>query len=273
MSDIGKQKIHRISTFSNLDAQNFNEGDIVTIEKLVYKVSREGVDLVLKRIDDLCSTDTKFVTFEGGEGSGKTSCMTRIVEYLESRGLSVFRSREPGGSRIGKSIRSILLDVENKDLSSKAELFLYLADRAQHMDTVILPAIETHDIVLCDRFADSTIVYQGYGRKLYDNSDHLVKLNDYAISGNWPMLTIWFDVDPEVGLRRAKSRLILDGTTSSEGRFEEEALEFHRRIREGYKLQAVCNPRRYVTVDANKSPDEVFEHVKSLILNIYGLSE
>jgi dTMP kinase len=153
--------------------------------------------------------------------------------------------------------------VDNADLSPITELFLYLADRAQHVAQVIRPELEAGRVVLCDRFADSTIVYQGFGRGL--DTAILRQLNEVAVDGVWPDLTIVLDIDPEVGLKRATLRNLEDGKAKEEGRFEAEHISFHRRIREGYLTWAALNRDRIKVTDASATPDEVFERVKTLI--------
>lgn len=204
-----------------------------------------------------------FVTFEGIEGTGKTTQIARLRDHLESRGREVFLTREPGGSRVGRELRQMLLHVNNSDLTAITELFLYLADRAQHVAQVVRPQLEAGRVVLCDRFADSTIVYQGYGRGLDINM--LRQLNEVAVDGVWPDLTIVLDLDPEVGLERATRRNSEDGKAMAEGRFEAEHLSFHRRIREGYLTWAALNRDRIKVADASSGSDEVFGRVRALI--------
>ncbi|WP_285905012.1 dTMP kinase [Pseudodesulfovibrio pelocollis] len=204
-----------------------------------------------------------FVTFEGIEGTGKTTQIARLRDHLESRGREVFLTREPGGSRVGRELRQMLLHVNNSDLTAITELFLYLADRAQHVAQVVRPQLEAGRVVLCDRFADSTIVYQGFGRGL--DIDMLRQLNEVAVDGVWPDLTIVLDLDPEVGLERATRRNSEDGKAMAEGRFEAEHLSFHRRIREGYLTWAALNRDRIKVADASSGSDEVFGRVRALI--------
>ncbi|WP_419787802.1 dTMP kinase [Pseudodesulfovibrio sp.] len=204
-----------------------------------------------------------FITFEGIEGTGKTTQVTKVKEYFESKGREVFLTREPGGSRVGKELRKMLLHVDNKDLTPVTELFLYLADRAQHVSQVIRPALEDDKVVLCDRFADSTIVYQGYGRGL--DTKTLKQLNEVAVEGMWPDLTIILDIDPEIGLKRATLRNLEQGVAKEEGRFEAEHMNFHKRIREGYLTWAAINRDRIRVINAAASPDEVFERIRAAI--------
>jgi dTMP kinase len=204
-----------------------------------------------------------FITFEGIEGTGKSTQIARVREYFEAQGREVFLTLEPGGSRIGRDLRKMLLHVDNKEITPITELFLYLADRAQHVGQVIRPELEAGKVVLCDRFADSTIVYQGYGRGL--DTVMLRELNEVAVDGLWPDLTIVLDIDPEIGLKRATLRNIEDGKAKEEGRFEAEHLSFHKRIREGYLTWAAFNRERMRVVNASGTPDEVFTQIKAVI--------
>lgn len=197
-----------------------------------------------------------FLTFEGMEGCGKSTQCKKLIEHFVRQGHDVLHTLEPGGSRLGKELRRILLDPKNSDLSAASELFLYLADRAQHISSVIRPALEEGRTVLCDRFADSTVVYQGYGRGLDPSLLH--SLNDVAVQGLWPDVTILLDVHPEIGLKRALVRNMRDNKAATEGRFEAESLEFHSRIREGYLTWAALHRRRFLVVDAGQDPDQVF---------------
>ncbi len=205
-----------------------------------------------------------FITFEGIEGSGKSSVIVHLAEVLMNKGFGVTTTREPGGSRLGRTLRQILLDISSTDLTSEAELFLYLADRAQHIHHVIRPALEDDLVVLCDRFADSTVVYQGYGRGLDPKKLH--ELNDLAVQGLWPDLTLLFDLDPEVGLKRAFTRNVAEQKTATEGRFEAESLEFHGRVREGYLTWAAINKERYRIVDAMQPLPDVCKDAERILL-------
>ena len=206
-----------------------------------------------------------FITFEGIEGTGKTTQITFLKDFLESSGHSVDVTLEPGGSRIGKELRKILLNMESTDLTGESELFLYLADRAQHVSQVIRPGIESGKIVVSDRFADSTIVYQGYGRGL--DPKLLRELNDVAVSGCWPDLTILLDIDPETGLKRATTRNMQDNKILEEGRFEAESVAFHTRVREGYLTWAALNSERITVINAEQSPHEVFTEIKERVID------
>lgn len=197
-----------------------------------------------------------FITLEGMEGCGKSTQCALLVEHFTRLGFDVLRTLEPGGSALGKELRRILLDPANSDLSPVSELFLYLADRAQHVGTVIRPALAQDRVVICDRFADSTVVYQGYGRGLEPSL--LRQLNDTAVQGLWPDATVLLDLDPEQGLRRALARNMRENKARTEGRFEAESLAFHTRVREGYLTWAALNRERFLVVDADRTPEQVF---------------
>lgn len=196
-----------------------------------------------------------FITFEGIEGSGKSTALHSLADWFTTQGRDVVVTREPGGSRLGRSLRSILLDAKNTDITKTAELFLYLADRAQHVAQVIRPALEAERVVISDRYADSTVVYQGYGRSL--NPQQLREFNDVAVEGLWPDITLLLDIEPEQGLNRALARNIKEGKQVAEGRFEAESLSFHTRIREGYLTWAALHAHRYRVINANQTPEAV----------------
>ena len=195
-----------------------------------------------------------FLTIEGIEGAGKSTFLELLEAELVKRGVDFLRTREPGGCALGRQIRPLLLDASQK-VSDRAELFLFLADRAQHVADTIRPALERGQWVICDRYADSTIAYQGYGRGM--DPEELQKLNDYATGGLWPDITFLLDLPAEVGLGRALARNGREGLTQSEGRFEAEALAFHQRIREGFLARAARWPQRFRVLDAAQTPDAI----------------
>lgn len=204
-----------------------------------------------------------FITFEGIEGSGKTTQIDRCRRYLEGLGHRVTTTREPGATTIGRELRRLLLDPAHTHFSSRAELFCYLADRAQHVSEIVRPALEQGQWVLSDRFADSTLVYQGYGRGL--DLCMLRQLNALAVDGTWPILTLVLDLPARDGLERARRRAGLDPVAASEGRFEAEELGFHERVRQGFLELARAEPGRVLVVDASGEPDEVFERVRDVL--------
>ena len=173
-----------------------------------------------------------FITFEGIEGSGKTTAQRLLALELEKRGHDVLLTREPGGCGLGRALRPILLDARNSGLCNRAELYLFLADRAQHVAEIIRPAVEAGQIVICDRYTDSTLAYQGYGRGR--DPDRLRRANDLATGGLQPDLTLLCDLPVSVGLERAGLRNRREGTVLSEGRFDSESLNFHERVRQGH---------------------------------------
>ncbi len=204
-----------------------------------------------------------FITFEGIEGTGKSTQIAKLAERLGQAGRAVTLTREPGGSRIGVELRKILLHMDNQDLCPQAELFLYLADRAQHVAQVVRPALARGEVVLSDRFAWSTVAYQGYGRGL--DPELLHRFNETAVDGTWPDLNILLDLDPETGLKRAMHRNQAENKNREEGRFEAEALAFHQRVRQGFLSLAARHSDRFQVVDASRDPEEVFAQVWSTV--------
>ncbi len=206
-----------------------------------------------------------FVTFEGIEGSGKSTQAVRFYRYLKDMSVPVILTREPGGTKQGERIRRILLDSDASDLVPCAELFLYIADRAQHVKTVIMPALDDKKWVLCDRFADATIAYQGYARGL--DMAFIEMLNRKVCCGVWPDITFLFDLPAEVGLERALKRN-REMDQESDGRFEQEAIVFHEAVRNGYRMLAAADQKRFFIVDAMLSEEEItarlIEHIKDI---------
>ena len=195
-----------------------------------------------------------FLTVEGVEGAGKSTFIGLLEAELAKRGIPFLRTREPGGCALGRQIRPLLLDAAQK-VDARAELFLFLADRAQHVADTIRPALARGEWVICDRYADSTIAYQGYGRGM--DVELLQSLNDCATGGLWPDITFLLDLPAEMGLSRALARNGREGLTQSEGRFEAEALSFHQRIREGFLARAARWPERFRVLDASQLPEDV----------------
>lgn len=202
-----------------------------------------------------------FITFEGVEGSGKSTQIQILGRQLEASGHRVLITREPGGCPIADAIRAILLDSTNVDLVPRAELLLYAASRAQHVEQVIRPALAAGFIVLCDRFADATTAYQGGGRNL--DSGLVVALNAMATDGLRPDLTLLFDIPVELGLARARHRNQHEALRD-EGRFEMEELAFHRRVRTAY-LTLAENEMRFRVIDATGEVDTVFARVAAAV--------
>ena len=203
-----------------------------------------------------------FITFEGIEGSGKTTQIRLLADRLAQQGQQVLQTREPGGCPIADQIRGILLHPENAAMDSRTELLLYAAARAQHIGQIVQPALNQGNIVLCDRFTDATLAYQGDGRGL--DRDLILQLNRLATGDCRPNLTLLFDLPVEIGLGRARRRET-ELQDTSEGRFERERLDFHQRIRNGYLTLAAAEPKRFKIIDANCSPEDVSTQLTDII--------
>ena len=204
-----------------------------------------------------------FITFEGIEGCGKTTQIRALSERLAAAGYRTRLTREPGGCPIADKIRSILLDADNRGMVPLSELLLYAAARAQHVAEVILPALESDGIVLCDRFTDATIAYQHCGRGI--DRPTIDELNRLACQTLRPDLTVLMDCDVALGLARAKDR-IEAASGPREERFELETLAFHQRVRDGYLQLAAREPDRFLTVSASGTIDEISDRIASKVL-------
>jgi dTMP kinase len=202
-----------------------------------------------------------FITFEGPDGSGKTSQLRKLAERLHSEGREVLETQEPGGTPIGLQIRRVLLDAANQELCPTAELLLMFAARAQNVDQLILPALAKGTTVLCDRFTDSTLVYQGVGRGL--GTEVVYDVDRIACRGLVPDLSLVIDIDTETGLARAHRRN--DQTQATETRIDQQAVSFHRKVREAYRQLAVDEPARIRLIDGDRSREEVAEDVWTAI--------
>jgi dTMP kinase len=205
------------------------------------------------------SISTMFITLEGPEGSGKTSHVPPLVEYLGEKGNTVFATREPGGTSIGEQIRLVIHDLKNVEMHPRTETLLYQAARAQIVEQVIRPRLADGEIVISDRFYDSTIAYQGYGHQ--QDLDQVRALVRYATGGLAPNLTVLLDVDVELGLRRKTQ----DG--SEWNRLDAYTLDFHRRVRAGYLEMAKAEPERWVVIDAGQEWNKVQQGLRSIILD------
>lgn len=203
-----------------------------------------------------------FITFEGVEGSGKTTQIQRLKRYLSQKGISCKITREPGGPPISEKIRKILLDPNHRELVPFSELLLYEAARAQHIHEVIRPLLEKGVVILCDRFNDATLAYQGYGRKL--GRRLIEKLNRLASQGIRPNMTFLLDCPSDLGLKRALQR---NRTLKNEreARFEKEKIEFHHRVRRGYLAIARKEPRRVKVIDTRAGEEKVFEKIRKIV--------
>ncbi|MFZ5568939.1 MAG: dTMP kinase [Thermodesulfobacteriota bacterium] len=195
------------------------------------------------------------ITLEGIEGSGKSTQVRHLVDFMREMGYECLVTREPGGTRLGQKIRTILLDPANTDVEPLAELLLYAADRAQHIQQIISPALAKGMTVICDRFCDATTVYQGYARGL--DLGTIDQLHRIVLNGLIPDLTLLFDLPVEIGLSRAFSAVGSGDRRESETRFEQEALAFHERVRNGYLSLARLNPERFRILNAARAETDV----------------
>ncbi|MBR6865995.1 MAG: dTMP kinase [Bacilli bacterium] len=193
-----------------------------------------------------------FITFEGGEGAGKSTAIKRIVEKLTSEGYEIVLTREPGGTPIAEEIRNVILDKKNTAMDPRTEALLYAASRRQHLVEKVIPALKEGKLVLCDRFIDSSLAYQGGARGI--GIDNVYNMNLFATEGMLPDLTILFDIKPEEGLAR-----IAANSQREVNRLDVEKLAFHNKVRDSFHELAKKFPERFVIIDASKGPDEVFE--------------
>ena len=203
-----------------------------------------------------------FVTLEGLDGCGKTTQIDRLAQELRARGIDPVIAQEPGGTRTGRSIRSILLHSETTDLQPQAEALLYFASRVQNLAEVILPALQAGRVVICDRFTDATVAYQGYGRGLGANT--IWQLDRILCDGEQPDLTIWLDMEPETSLERARIRN--DSREVDEGRMESQAIDFFLRVRQGYLHIHKADPDRFRRIDASGTENEVAATILETVL-------
>ncbi|HSO27257.1 MAG TPA: dTMP kinase [Anaerolineales bacterium] len=197
-----------------------------------------------------------FITLEGPDGSGKTTQMVALVAALRQGGLDVLATREPGGTPVGEQIRAIVHDLRNTDIVPRTEILLYLASRAQLVEQAIRPFLQSGGVVVCDRFADSTLAYQGYGH--CTDLATLRMLLEFATGGLKPDLTLLLDIDAETGLRRRAA----DGEWN---RLDAYDVAFHRRVRQGYLELAHTEPQRWVTIDAGRTPEQVQADLRRLV--------
>jgi dTMP kinase len=198
-----------------------------------------------------------FITLEGPEGSGKTRQISGLVEVLRQEGYPVLMTREPGGTAIGDQIRSVLFDMQNTDMRPRTEILLFQASRAQLVEQVIRPCLGRGEVVVCDRYADSTLAYQGYGHRV--DLDELRRVVNFATGGLKPDLTLLLDVEVEVGLKRKVA-------ASEWNRLDAYDLDFHRRVRQGYHEMARAEPERWVVIDAGQPPEAVQAALREVVL-------
>jgi dTMP kinase len=199
-----------------------------------------------------------FITIEGPDGSGKTTILQMLAQNLEKEGYAVVATREPGGIEIAEQIRTVILDPENTAMDPRTEALLYAAARRQHLAEKVKPALEEGKIVLCDRFVDSSLAYQGHARGL--GIDEVYSINEFAIENMMPAMTLYFDVAPEIGLER-----INKNKGREVNRLDLEKLDFHQKVREGYLILAERFPERIVKVDASKELDTVYGQAEAEI--------
>lgn len=202
----------------------------------------------------------RFISFEGGEGSGKTTLIEMLTNELNQLGYKIVKTREPGGSKIAEEIRNVILNIDNVDMDYMTEALLLAASRRQHLAEVIIPALNDEKIVICDRYVDSSLAYQGYARGL--GIKEVYEINKYATEGILPELTIYIDVDPNIGLSRIKNnRREVD-------RLDLEKISFHQKVREGYLEIAEMFSDRIKIVDGNRTAEEIYKDIKKEVLNI-----
>ncbi|WEG17013.1 dTMP kinase [Alkalihalophilus pseudofirmus] len=199
-----------------------------------------------------------FITVEGGEGAGKTTIVDKIERDLRARDISVVRTREPGGIRIAERIREVILDVRHTEMDARTEALLYAAARRQHLIEKVLPALEEGNVVICDRFIDSSLAYQGHARGIGFND--VLAINEFAIEGNYPDLTLFFNIEPEVGLARIKR-----SGTREVNRLDQEVFNFHEKVKEGYEKVIAQYPERMAVINANQDVDAVFLDAMAVI--------
>ncbi|MGP7819485.1 dTMP kinase [Niallia sp. 01092] len=199
-----------------------------------------------------------FITMEGPEGAGKTTILEMLEEYYIKKGIKVIKTREPGGIKIAEKIRSVILDPDHTEMDARTEALLYAAARRQHLIEKVIPALQDGYIVLCDRFIDSSLAYQGHARGL--GIDEVWKINEFAINGLMPHATIYFDLDPKIGLAR------INKTKDREiNRLDLEKLDFHERVQEGYYQVMDKFPNRIKKIDAAQPLEQVFQQAERMI--------
>lgn len=194
----------------------------------------------------------KFITFEGGEGSGKSTQTQIICELLKDKNIAHVTTREPGGTKISEAIRALVLDAKNDKMSLETEILLFAASRAQLIDEFILPSLDEGKIVICDRYIDSSMVYQGMCNG--NNIDKVLSANSYAVNNCMPDLTLYFDIDPELAFSRKNGADVND-------RMEMKGMEFHKKVRQGFLNLASMYPERIKVIDASKSIEEVTSQI------------
>ncbi len=204
-----------------------------------------------------------FITFEGPEGSGKSTQIELLCSYLVKKGYDCSKTHEPGGTRVGEMIRKIVLGARDENIADRTELFLILAARAQHTAEVILPALEEGKIVLCDRYNDSTMAYQGYGRGL--DLEETRRMCLYSSFGLVPDLTLFLDVDVGVGLKRSRKKHAARGANQPPDRFESAGIRFHKKVRTGYLSLAKAEPNRIIVLGPAQNVGQIHRRVVGIV--------
>ena len=199
-----------------------------------------------------------FIVFEGGEGTGKTTAIESIYNWIIENNFKCIKTREPGGIKISEQIRQVILDTENKAMDPRTEALLYAAARRQHLVEKVIPALEDGTIVLCDRFIDSSLAYQGYARSL--GIEEVMSINKFAIEEYMPDLSILFDLDPRIGLER-----INNNKDREINRLDLEKLDFHEKVRAGYNIAYENNRDRIIKIDANQSKENIVNEIKNIL--------
>jgi dTMP kinase len=205
------------------------------------------------------SESGSFIVFEGGEGAGKSTQEALLAQWLESQGMTVLRTREPGGTPAGEAIRTILLSNEYAGLTDRAEALLFAAARGEHAAQVIRPALAAGTVVVCDRYLDSSVAYQGYGREL--GAEYVRGLSMWATRDLVPDLTVLLDVDPAIGLSRV----------TSPDRLESEPIDYHQRVRRAFVDIAAADPTRYLVIDADQDKDAIAEQIRHRVAELLGI--
>jgi dTMP kinase len=205
-----------------------------------------------------------FITFEGPDGSGKTFQMQPTTDFIKAQGYAVFATREPGGTVIGDQVREILMNMNNTSMLPRTETLLFCSARAQLVEEVIRPHLDRGEIVLLDRYADSTLAYQGYGHQR--DIALIKKVLDFATGGLWPDITLLFDIDPETGLRRRQKG------NGEWNRMDAYQLRYHQRVREGYLQMAKSDPKRWKIIDASQEPDMVQSGIQQQLLSFFSIN-
>jgi dTMP kinase len=205
-----------------------------------------------------------FISIEGGDGTGKTTQLKLIEKYLVEKKVDYILTREPGGIDISEQIRKVILDKKNTAMDGRTEALLYAASRRQHLVERVIPSLNNNKIVICDRFVDSSLAYQGYARGI--GIEEVLKINEFAIEGFMPILTIYLDIEPSIGI----NRINLDKHREMD-RLDLEEINFHEKVREGYHILIKRYPERIKIIDASQSIEDVFKNIKAHINNLLKL--